>query len=312
MKKFVDLHIHLGGAYPLEYLREISTRKDFKELVEDLEAVKFREADYNTIFSFFNKVEKIIDNESKLYAGVWSLVKKLSDSGIIYSEIRAGLKDLGKGNEAYLEAILNALESTKGKYDNNANLLVGVKRNTFDTNIIEALKLANKYQEKGIVGIDLSGKEAQGDLKRIKKLINLSKNVLPITAHIGEVSGLVLEDLIAIHPARVSHAINISQEIKDFLHNNRIPIELCISSNLYTNIIKTIAQHPFTEYYRNGFEIAVCSDDPLIFQTDIIKENKIFRESLNLTDEEILHLTKKAIGYSFAAPELKKELLTLL
>lgn len=309
-KPKVDLHIHLTGAYPLDYLREISTRKNIQKLEETLKEISSGKIDYVSIFNVFREVEKIVDNESKVFKGVDYLAKELAEMNVIYFEVRTGLRNLGKGKRAYLESILSALEASKRKYKAEINLLLGLKRDSTNSDIIETLKIAQEYQRYGIVGIDISGKEKEGDLVRITKLINYSRNTLPITMHIGEIKkGVCLRDLKLISPSRVSHAVYISEDIKDFLKRKKTPIEICISSNKHTRIINKISNHPFIEYYKQGLEICICSDDPLIFQTNTDKQYEIFRKHLNLSEEDLILLTKNAIRYSFASEQLKNKLL---
>jgi adenosine deaminase len=220
------------------------------------------------------------------------------------------LRDLGRGKRAYLESVLQGLEAAKRKYNTENNLLLGLKRDSSDADMTQTLAIAKEYQKYGVSGIDISGKASKGDLAKLAKFIDCSKNTLPITMHIGEIkNGLDLNDLKIINPSRVSHAVYISQEIKDFLKRAKIPIEICVSSNNHTRMISQISRHPFMDYYPQGFDICICSDDPLIFQTDTSKEYGIFKEYLNLSEEDLRLFTKNAIKYSFASKELKEELL---
>jgi adenosine deaminase len=312
MKK-TDLHMHLTGAYPLEYLREVSTRKDFLDLEENLKSIANRRICYDSIFRVFSKVEKIIDNESKIFGGVCALYENLSAQEVIYTEIRTGLKDLGKGKRAYLEELIKSLDASKRKYGVECSLILSIKRNTNNSEVLDTLKIAEEYHDLGVVGLDICGKEENGDLKRITSLINTTKRELPITLHLGEIKyGVSLEDIKNLCPSRVSHAVHISKEIKDFIKSHNIPMEICISSNFYTGLVPSLYGHPVRDYYLEGMNISICSDDPLIFQTNTSLEYNAFRKVLNLTDEDLILITKKSILSSFASEQTKTRLIKSL
>jgi len=109
----IELHIHLSGAYPEDYLKKIAKKEDYIQLKNFLKLINARKIDYNSVFNVFNIINRIVDNEDKVMKGVYQLCKNLVKEKIIYMELRTGLKDLGKGKEAYLRAIIEGIRKAE-------------------------------------------------------------------------------------------------------------------------------------------------------------------------------------------------------
>ncbi|MES2200103.1 MAG: hypothetical protein V4489_08060 [Chlamydiota bacterium] len=92
-----ELHLHIGGSWPLSYLEEIAEPDLFFDLCEMLKKIQNYEASYHEAFRAFTLVEKIVNSDEKVETGVVALCKELTEENIVYAEFRTGLKDLGSG-----------------------------------------------------------------------------------------------------------------------------------------------------------------------------------------------------------------------
>ena len=142
-----ELHLHLGGAYPLNYLLSIATPQQGEELKMALDLIAKRVA-YRDVFRFFQIVSQIIDTEEKVQKGTESLCHALQEDRVTYAEIRTGLKNLGHGYEAYLNAVLNGIrQGTSPAFQ--ANLLLSLQRNSSPEVAKTTVDLALKYRSFG-------------------------------------------------------------------------------------------------------------------------------------------------------------------
>src|SRR5258708_1197295 len=89
-----ELHLHLSGSYPKSYLFSIATAEQKQKLENALTQIRER-VDYHDVFRVFQLVNQIIDSEEKVQKGVEALCLALKEDGVVYTEIRSGLKDLG-------------------------------------------------------------------------------------------------------------------------------------------------------------------------------------------------------------------------
>src|SRR5271156_1505968 len=71
-----ELHLHLSGAYPKDYLFSLATEEEKKSLQIALDNVS-NKVDYHEIFHVFGLVHKLINTEEKVQKGVEALCSAL-------------------------------------------------------------------------------------------------------------------------------------------------------------------------------------------------------------------------------------------
>lgn len=278
-----DLHIHLGGAYPLSYLKELANTDELENMLSRIN----QGIAYKDVFYTFDLVRKIVDTEEKIKNGIKSLLNELKEDNVIYAEIRFRLKDFGNGKESYLVNILETIDGTI------ANPILSLRRDSSINEVNDILTYSKKYG----IGVDISGNENKGELSVI--------HVPSLTIHIGETEQDCYEQLKQMNPRRVAHAVKINEQTKNLLYENNTHIEICLTSNIKTKLAK-YSNHPVREYHNRN--ISICTDDPLIFQTNLTKELELYREMCNATDEDLLAVTLNAVNSSFTNKEEKKRL----
>lgn len=303
-----ELHLHLGGSYPYEYLLSIATPEQKQELHESLEWIG-RKVDYHEAFKIFNTVNQIVDTEEKVEKGVASLCSWFEADGVVYAEIRTGLRDLGHGHEEYLQAVLRGLEAASKNVE--VRLLLSLKRSSnleFAKNTID---LAFKHRERGIVGIDISGDSTIGEIDAIlPEILRAKQQGLFISLHIGESAKekKQIELLKTLSPDRVGHAVFLEPEALQWILDNRIPIEACLTSSMLVQMTEEYASHPALKYHLQGHPIAICTDDPLIFRIDLSLEFQKLMQLSGMSADTIDHLARSSLDLAFLTEEEKEKL----
>jgi adenosine deaminase len=308
----VELHLHLGGAYPLSYLQQISTEEEFIQVKNSLKAYSNR-LDYHEGFKVFESIAKLVNNEEKIQGATAALCRDFIADGVVYAEIRTGLKDFGNGYEAYLKAVLRGINEVSSGYGSLIKLLLSVRRNTPPDLVKHTIDLAIQYKSQGVVGIDVSGDESLGSLSALlPELRRAQEHELGLTVHIGETPGVEesnLECLQQIKVGRIGHGVLTNRATQEYLFQNRIPIEVCLSSNVLASIVEHIDAHPIRDWWEGKYAIAICTDDPLIFSSNLSDELLLFSRLCSVSVDALVQLQKEAITYSFASEEEKKYLL---
>ena len=57
-----------------------------------------------------------------------------------------------------------------------------------------------------------------------------------------------------------------------YLAQKKIPLELCVLSNVCTGIVPDVAHHPARLYYDQGIPLSVNTDDPKMFGNSLAEE----------------------------------------
>ena len=293
-----ELHLHLGGAYPKEYLHTIATEQQKEDLDRSLTAVA-QGIDYHDVFRVFQTVSQIVNSEEKVQKGVEALCEHLQEDGISYAELRTGLKNLGCGHEAYLTAVLQGIQELASERF-QVKVLLSLQRNSTIEMARQTVNLGLKYRNEGVVGIDLSGDATVGQVESIIPELLRAKNAgLAIVVHLGESKQekdqlLLLE---ALHPQRIGHGVHLTQEAKEWILKHKTPIEICLTSSVITKMIEQHADHPGLQFFRLEHPVAFCTDDPLIFSTTLSNEFLIAHEKTGLSIKEILQISQDAFKH---------------
>jgi adenosine deaminase len=304
-----ELHLHLGGSYPLEYLISIATSDQQRELHSRLDALSNR-VDYHESFKVFDTIGQIVNTENKVERGAEALCQWLEQDNVVYAEIRTGLRDLGHGHEEYLKAVLRGLE--KGASDHlKVRLLLSLRRSSSLELAKNTIDLALKYRSHGIVGIDVSGDSTIGEIEVIMPEIRRAREQgLFLTLHIGESpkEKKQRELLETLQPHRIGHGVFLESDALQWILDNRIPMEVCLTSSVLVQMTKEYALHPGLNYYSQGHPIAICTDDPLIFRIDLSTEFARLFQTPGMSFEKIDQLARASLDQAFLTDKEKDDL----
>ncbi len=288
-----ELHLHLGGSFPIEYLQTIATPEQFAALQVGLDKIAEGMMYQDTFFAF-GLAGKIVNTEQKIEDGTFALCKALQEDGVEYVEIRTGLKNLGKGYQAYLDAVVRGIERAHND-GFKACILLSLQRNAAVAYARATVDLALEYRDRRVAGIDISGDSTLGDIAGILPIILEAKQAgLGIALHIGE-SPLETDQMLLLEtlkPERVGHAVHLCDAAYAWIIAHKTPVEVCLTSSELTMMVDHHTMHPGIEYYRKNHPIVICTDDPLIFRTSLTEELLllIYAELLDVEEvEEIVH-----------------------
>ena len=136
---------------------------------------------------------------------------------------------------------------------------------------------------------------------------------LHITVHSGEADipespGYVRDAIERLGAERIGHGLQIikSPEVIEIVRKARVPLELCPTSNWLTNAVPSTKAHPFRQLMDKGVLVTLNSDDPGVFDIDLVNEYRVLHEELGFTREEFDRLNDVAASASFLPMELKQ------
>jgi adenosine deaminase len=305
-----DLHIHLGGSWPMPFLESLGTDEEIAALRSFLGNIEQKsDTDYHKCFGAFALSAKIVNSNARIAAGTAALCRVMAGDGVTYSEIRTSLKDFGTGLEDYLLAVLQGVKEGCVGTILSVKIILSLKRSSSAEIANETLRLLIKYRngEGGeVVGLDLSDNALVGDGSGIMGIIDeVHSQNIPVTLHLGECAEETAEqqvmELERIRPARIGHGVFLCDKAKQWVYDRRLPIEMCLSSSLMAHMVGSMDQHPALQLLKDGYPVAICTDDPLIFGTNHIKENEIAMELLGYSIEQMAEVHKRSLDFKFSA-----------
>ena len=298
-----ELHLHLGGAWPLKYLEGIATPEEFAALKGMIDRIDRCDVDYHEAFQVFGLIATIVNTDKRVENGVVALCKELVDDNVVYAEFRTGLKDLGSGMDGFVEAVLRGIERGCAGAQLKVGLILSVRRDTKAAVAEKTVDLA--LQHRGVVvGLDVSGDSTVGDGREIMgALIRAKMHGLPLTLHIGESQKETAEqqmfELTTLQPERVGHAVHLHEASRSWIFERRVPVEMCLTSAVKAGMIAHPKEHPALEWMIDGHPVAICTDDPLIFSTTLSQELAYVAEHAELEREHLESMQKRVLRYAF-------------
>ena len=321
-KPQVDLHNHLGAAVHPSILWSIAHRQgiklpsknywDFEDMITMTGSEKNKNL-HDMDKNFFHWTELIQSSPEAIEESVkGTIAGGYRKSNIVVHELRFNPMKRNRGGERDLDHIIMSaiwgLEKAMLEYPQvKAGIILMMDRTlAFKQNEIIVNK-AIKYKDQGIIGVDLAGPNRKDfKMASLKPLFEKARDAgLGITVHTGEENQLdemryVVEE---IRPARIGHGVESvkDKELMKKIAAKKIILEICPTSNLRNNVVKSITdlKKALRTLLNNKIKFAICTDGPEMYRTNIANEQKFLLDNKILTQKEIDWATKNAFTSSF-------------
>ena len=297
--ELVELHLHIGGAVAPHILWEIAHDHGFKlpvksywEFRDLVSADRARVSSLDGYLEIMHRwTERIQSSPSAIERSVYEIIgKEFRSSGVSLIELRFNPMKRNLGGERDLDyiiaAALRGLERACLAYGIRAGLVFCLARE-FDYELNDIIvRKAEKYRERGVVGIDLAGPERHtlefGDeVDRYRELFARARAAgLGTTVHTGETSHTGAEGVLTVieklEPDRIGHGVAAarSEELMARLVERGIVLEICPSSNLLTRAVSGWDElgEIFARLRAAGVRTTVNTDSTYIIGTTLRRE----------------------------------------
>ena len=97
--------------------------------------------------------------------------------------------------------------------------------------------------------------------------------------------------------------------LAQYILDKRIPLEICLSSNVHTGAVESIERHPFGIYQRYGFRVTLNTDDRLMSDTTMTKEFDLARQAFRLGVDDLEKITINSMKSAFVPYKRRMELI---
>lgn len=269
----------------------------------------------------FNVIHKIISDEESVALTATDVVREFADDGVVYLELRSTPRansKTGMTKRSYVEALLRGVDCgiVQSSHRILVRVLLSIDRSLPASDALETVQLAIEYASPTtphytrVVGVDLSGNPYAGDIEQIVPVLKLAKqNGLKLSAHLGEIPNRPEDDrlILSAAPDRIGHATHLlsAEDSLAFVLENKIPIELCLTSNVKCNTVSGYPDHHLGFWLQRRHPVSLCTDDKGVFGTSLSEEYYLAAQHFALTKETLAYLAASSAEQIFAEDDLK-------
>ena len=167
----------------------------------------------------------------------------------------------------------------------------------------EVARLAAANRERGVVGFGIGGDEARGPARDYKEVFAWAREQgLHLAPHGGETTGpQSVWEALECGAERIGHGIGAIKDpvLVKHLADNRIPLEICVTSNLRTGIVKTLGEHPLRKLHDAGVPVTLNTDDPAMFGATLEGEYRLAADAFGFSEAELTEVAANGFRYAF-------------
>ena len=264
----------------------------------------------------FKHTIAVTQTEEALDRVAYEQAEDLSRDGVVYYETRfAPLFHTTKGltHQQVVAAVLKGMTRGRRDFGVQSGLIICAMRNMNVS--LEMAELAVDFRERGVVGFDLAGEEGgYPPKKHVDAFHYIQRENFNITVHAGEGFGKesIWQAIQYCGAHRIGHGTRLIDDIAvadgravklgdlaQYVLDKRIPLEICLLSNVHTGATPSLEQHPFKILYQEKFRVTLNTDNRLMSDTSMTKEFEAAAETFGLTLEDFEKITINAMKSAF-------------
>jgi adenosine deaminase len=329
----VVLHDHLDGGLRPATICELAAQIGHELPVTDPDGLAewFRSsADSGSLERYldtFTHTVAVMQRRDDLVRVARECALDLAADGVVYAEVRYA-PELHLEGELQLDEVVDAVQlgfaegmqeaAAIGSPIRVGTLLTAMRHAARSREIAE---LAERHRDQGVVGFDIAGAEAGFPPSRhLDAFDYLHRANMHITIHAGEGFGLpsIWEAVQVCGTDRLGHGVRIMDDIEvlggldrygrpavqlgrlaAWVRDQRIPLEMCPSSNVQTGAAAGIADHPVTLLKDLRFRVTVNTDNRLMSATSMGRELGLLVEQAGWTLGDLRWVTINALKSAF-------------
>lgn len=319
------LHDHLDGGLRPSTLLELANEESHALPASDAESLgawlhQGEAGSLGEYLAAFSETVAVMQTAAAVQRVAYEAGVDLAADGIVYAEVRYAPALSNHSGFSLVEVVESAqrgLSQAAAETGATFRFVCDAMRQDSDSIAVAEAALAT-----GVAGFDLAGPEAGFPPRDHREALSLALDGgLGVTIHAGEAAGVdSIADALLCGAQRIGHGVRIIEDcrvsegrivelgpVARDIHDRRIPLELCVTSNFHTMGLAP-ELHPIGLLHDAGFVVTVNTDNRLMSGTSMTTEFSLLTTHHGFDIDDLAVITKDSLAAAFVDEGTKSRL----
>ncbi|QKJ87086.1 Adenosine deaminase [Paramixta manurensis] len=317
-----DIHRHLDGNIRAQTILDLGREFNLTLPASSLEALRPHVQVVETqpdLVSFLQKLDwgvKVLGSLDACRRVAQENVEDAARAGLHYAELRFSPGYMAMTHNlpvaGVVEAVIDGVRAGCQQHDIEVRL-IGIMSRTFgDEACLRELEGLLAHRD-GITAVDLAGDELGFPGSEFLSHFNRARDAgFHITVHAGEAAGAesIWQAIRELGAERIGHGVKAIEDVKlmDFLAEQQIGIESCLTSNIQTSTVAHLAHHPLATFLDHGILATLNTDDPAVQGIEIEHEYRVAAPQAGLSAAQIRTAQENGLKIAFLSEAEKQRI----
>ncbi len=318
-----DLHRHLDGNIRAQTILDLGRQYNLplpatsiEDLIPHVQVVESAP----DLVSFLSKLDwgvKVLATLDACRRVAWENIEDAARNGLHYVELRFSPGYMAMTHNlpvaGVVEAVIEGVREGCRDFGVEARL-IGIMSRTFGEAACQAELEALLAHRDQITALDLAGDELGFPGSLFLSHFNRARDAgWHITVHAGEAAGpeSIWQAIRELGAERIGHGVKAIEDpaLMDFLAEQGIGIESCLTSNIQTSTVPSLDKHPLIKFLDRGVLATINTDDPAVQGIDIVHEYNVAAPRAGLSAAQIRTAQENGLKIAFLSEAEKQALL---
>jgi adenosine deaminase len=318
-----ELHCHLDGSVRPRTVLELAREQgvelpttNLPRLTRLMQAGK-RTRNLGDYLRIFDLTLAVMQQREALYRTAYELVEDCAAENVRHLEVRYSPILHRKKRlpfEDIVDPVIAGLRDAGAKHDMSTGVIICGIRSMAPRVSMALAELAVAYKGRGVLAFDLAGQERDYPAKAHRKAFQLIlEHNINSTVHGGEAFGAasIAQALHYCGAHRIGHGTRLREDpdLMRYVRDHRVPLEMCLSSNIQTRAVRRIQDHPCGDYFRQGLRVTLNTDNRLMSATTLSEEIALAARAFRFSPYEVKRIILNGFKSAFLPYPQKARLL---
>lgn len=308
-----DIHRHLDGNIRAQTILDLGREFNLTLPASTLETLRPHVQVIETepdLVSFLNKLDwgvKVLGSLDACRRVALENVQDAARAGIHYAELRFSPGYMAMTHNlpiaGVVEAVIDGIKAGCSAHNIDVRL-IGIMSRTFgEEACLNELNGLLAHRD-SITALDLAGDELGFPGSQFLSHFTRARDAgLRITVHAGEAAGpeSIWQAIRELGAERIGHGVKAVEDpaLMDFMVKHGIGVESCLTSNIQTSTVASLARHPLKAFLEHGILATINTDDPAVQGIEIGHEYSVAAPAAGLSQAQMRTAQENGLKIAF-------------